>query len=368
MNPFQAQYPLSPRKFWKKFLPVIIPSILLAVIVTLLILVVLAVMGTIPNMASLIGSSIWIVILMSVLILGIYAWYFKTYIRTYYYEGGDNFITIKKGVFAPREIHVQYQKIQDVYVDQDLLDRIMGLYDVHIASATVASGMEAHIDGVEQAAAEELKQFFLERIQNAGHPGSAPSGMGGATPADAPARATQFSEQISNESYPIQSAWLPMRIIGTIVSSLIYAVLISGYLAIRTESNTYAIVSFLPTFLVIAVVMFVIQIVGLLIWKSNYRFSFTPEYLQYHSGIISQSEQHFPYRTIQDVTVSRSVLERMFGLATVRIENAAQVAVGRYGTKNAGIQIVGQTPESAARIVEVLKPVILSVNSTSTGL
>ena len=59
----------------------------------------------------------------------------------------------------PAQIHVQYGKIQDVYVDQDLLDRILGIYDVHISSATYSSGIEAHIDGVDKVGAEGLKNL-----------------------------------------------------------------------------------------------------------------------------------------------------------------------------------------------------------------
>lgn len=62
-------------------------------------------------------------------------------------------------------IRFQHERIQDVYVDQDLLDRIFGLYDVHLSSATVSSGMEAHIDGVEKQAAEDLRNILLQTVQ-----------------------------------------------------------------------------------------------------------------------------------------------------------------------------------------------------------
>lgn len=49
-------------------------------------------------------------------------------------------------------------------VDQDLLDRIFGLYDVHLSSATISSGFEAHIDGVEKPAADGLRQLLLKAV------------------------------------------------------------------------------------------------------------------------------------------------------------------------------------------------------------
>jgi len=88
-------------------------------------------------------------------------WYFQVY----YYELTDDYITIRKRVFTPREITIPYGRVQDVNVDQDLLDRFYGLYDVHLTSATVSSAMEAHIDGVEKEAADGLRDKILRKLQ-----------------------------------------------------------------------------------------------------------------------------------------------------------------------------------------------------------
>ena len=91
--------------------------------------------------------------------------YQRWYFAVYFYDLTNDFIQIKKGPITPREITIPYERIQDVYVDQDILDRIFGLYDVHLSSATVSSGMEAHIDGVEKQAAEGLRGILLETIK-----------------------------------------------------------------------------------------------------------------------------------------------------------------------------------------------------------
>ncbi|MDO8260279.1 MAG: PH domain-containing protein [Candidatus Magasanikbacteria bacterium] len=91
--------------------------------------------------------------------------YQKWYFTGYFYDLTDHFIVIKKGVFTPREINIPYERIQDIYVDQDIFDRIFGLYDVHISSATITSGFEAHIDGVEKIAADGLRESLLKTVQ-----------------------------------------------------------------------------------------------------------------------------------------------------------------------------------------------------------
>lgn len=77
----------------------------------------------------------------------------------YYYDLNQDYIVIKKGPITPREITIPYKRVQDVY-----FDRLFGIYDVHLSSATISSGMEAHIDGVERESANGLRQLFLETV------------------------------------------------------------------------------------------------------------------------------------------------------------------------------------------------------------
>ncbi len=88
-------------------------------------------------------------------------WYFITY----YYELEENHVTIRKGPITPTEIVVTYDRIQDIYVDQDILDRVLGLYDVHISTATISSGIHAHIDGVLKESAYGLRDIILEEVK-----------------------------------------------------------------------------------------------------------------------------------------------------------------------------------------------------------
>jgi len=158
----RAEFPLSQRKPLKKTIPVIILFLIIFVGVAI----------SLPLMAINLDlfSKNFVLPILAILFLlfscistfsYIYqVWYFKLY----YYELNDDFIIIKKRVFTPREITIPYERVQDVYVDQDILDRIFGIYDVHLSSATINSGMEAHIDGLEKAAALGLRDKMLERV------------------------------------------------------------------------------------------------------------------------------------------------------------------------------------------------------------
>lgn len=101
---------------------------------------------------------LFLIILMIPLVYLYQRWYFAVY----FYDLTNDFIQIKKDPITPREITIPYERIQDIYVDQDLLDRIFGLYDVHLSSATISSGIAAHIDGVEKQAADGLRAILLQ--------------------------------------------------------------------------------------------------------------------------------------------------------------------------------------------------------------
>ena len=78
------------------------------------------------------------------------------YYQTYFYDLTADLVTIRKGVFTSREITLPYNRIQDVYVDQDIFDRLFGLYDVHLSTATISSCIEAHVDGFVKEALDGL--------------------------------------------------------------------------------------------------------------------------------------------------------------------------------------------------------------------
>ena len=79
-----------------------------------------------------------------------------------------------------------------------------------------------------------------------------------------------------------------------------------------------------------------------------------------------------PYSSVQDVSVQQGILERLFGLAKVRIENAAQGPMvptrnGQVAVFN-GVLIQGLDLADANKITNILKTTVLGRNSTQYGL
>ena len=378
ISSLQQQFPLSPRKFWKKFIQKIFGFIFLSLVFSgVITLFRFSLDITSSNGAGKIALFMGFGTVIFFLLFAVpYAIYLRIYIRRYYYSVDEHFLTIKKGVFAPTEIHVQYQKIQDVYVDQDVLDRIMGLYDVHIASATVSSGMEAHIDGVDKVGAEGIRDILLKQIttlQQQGSPlSSNPQSPGQQTNSIAPIRFVS-TEEISSNTYPLSTKWLTLNLISRILGALIFPALLVFFLFVELEDFSildYSGYIFLA-WIGLSIFMIFLRIITLFIWRKNYAFRFDTENIYYRTGVISLSEKHMPYSSIQDVSVNQSVMERIFRLAKVKIENASPQM---NFNKNAqipfttGMYLVGITPADANKIATALKTGALGRNTTHFGL
>lgn len=331
------------------------------------------------NLDSLLSSILWGVILGGIVLLAVitllYAWYLRVYIRRYYYDGEEHFITIKKGVFAPAEIHVQWLKIQDVYVDQDILDRILGIYDVHIASATASSGIEAHIDGVDHAAAEGLKKFLLNKVSGSGKNSSQTNdNVQALNQTESPKTKTiNLSEEISSDKYPLLDKWfyisMVFRVLGSIVGPLVIVFWIFGGVS---DSSTTSLPTLALIWIVLCIISIVYNVVSLFLWKKNYAFRFNADNIYYRTGVISISEKHMPYSSMQDVTVKQGIVDRLFGIANVVIENAAQqTTISKYGQPIPvfnGISIQGISLEDAKKITDMLKTTVLGLNTGKHGL
>lgn len=103
-----------------------------------------------------------------IFILLLIYFYQTLYFKAYFYNLTKEHVVIKKGVIAPKEITLPYNKIQNVYVDQDVFDRFFKLYDVHFETAGFGSGLASHIDGLNEENAKKLRNIVLENMKKSG--------------------------------------------------------------------------------------------------------------------------------------------------------------------------------------------------------
>lgn len=180
-TPICRVYPLSFRKIWKKLIALEIgrggtesrkmwrPIVQALALVTVIIFV-FAYMSyqgdptfDWTRIVSLMLAIWGIVYILFALYLWLYVW-------TYYYDFDEYYLRVRKGVIIRREVTIPYERIHDVYLDQDVLDHIFGLHDLYVATASEMSLQEAHIDGLDKNNAYKLRDLLMHEITESNNP------------------------------------------------------------------------------------------------------------------------------------------------------------------------------------------------------
>lgn len=165
MSKTREQFPLSTKKVLKKTITGTLGWVIMMLFFYIMFALPMMIASSVNSSASgLFGIITFGFVFLLIIIVAVVYLYQQWYYATYFYDLTPDYIVIKKGPITPKEITIPYERVQDVYVDQDLLDRIFGLYDVHLSSATISSGMSAHIDGVEREAADGLRGVLLKAV------------------------------------------------------------------------------------------------------------------------------------------------------------------------------------------------------------
>jgi len=86
------------------------------------------------------------------------------YWKSYYYDFLEEAIMVRKGVLGVNEVIVPFERVQNIFVDQDIIDRMLGLYDLHFSTVAWHSSFLCHIDGLSLENAERLKELLKNRI------------------------------------------------------------------------------------------------------------------------------------------------------------------------------------------------------------
>ena len=246
------------------------------------------------NWGLLVGAGVSLFLLLFFGRLLFYAWYFSAYIKRYYYDCNDRFVIIQKGVFSPTEIHVQYEKIQDVYVDQDVFDRLLGLYDVHIANATVTSGIEAHIDGVDQPTAEALKNLLLAKIAARTQLPASPPAAQMTSPVAVQVNQPVPPADVSIKTFPLEPKWVAYSIVSSVFSSFFVSIFLYIFfvqaivLAMVAKGVSSTIEYVVLGFVIVYLIVFTFAVVSTFVWRGNFWWEFAPEFITRRQGFINR--------------------------------------------------------------------------------
>jgi len=165
MSTLREQYPLENIKPLKKTIGF---SIIIIIVVIFASVFIIAMLSSEQNIKISVGLVLILAVLLIILSIILKYIYEVIYLKNYFYDNTPESLIIKKGVFSINEITLPFNRIQDVYVDQDILDRIFGLYDVHVSSATSISAVLSHIDGLNKNNSDTIRDLILKKIKEHG--------------------------------------------------------------------------------------------------------------------------------------------------------------------------------------------------------
>lgn len=280
-------------------------------------------------------------------IVGVYA-YQTYYYKLYYYDFKDDSAEIKKGVISQSTGHVRYERIQNIFIDQDILDRIFGLYDVHYETAGETSGIYSHVDGLNKENSDKLVEFLNDKLFNGSRKTEQNIPESTSIPSAENSKAT--GEIIDRNATPISSR---IVIKDTITTSLLFILFIFAFFGRLTGFGEMKISE--DKAIVIYLLFVALAIIGSFIyckvWFNNFYFQFSDNSGIIKSQVISLSSSYIYYDRIQNINVTQGVLERIFGLYSVTVETAAESSAKN---KKGGLKIPGLSKLDAEKIKNFL--------------
>ncbi len=160
---------------------------------------------------------------------------------------------------------------------------------------------------------------------------------------------------ITEKNYSVQRLWVFKSILGFLVVFIFFVPYFLFSSREDAEMNFYAI-----AIIVFAIFHFIITILK----RVNFHYSIEEKFLTLKQGILSKQQRHIPYGVIQNLFVKQDLFDKIFGLASLTIENASQGA-GALAAPQQKVEMVGfsgnkvSIPGLKKANAETLKAIIL---------
>ena len=92
--------------------------------------------------------------------------------KNYGYELSNEGLKVEKGVVYKKYVTIPYGRVQNVDIYRGILDRLLGLSDVHVQTAGMSGGgrgrarTEGRLPGLEVAEAERVRDELVRRVNS----------------------------------------------------------------------------------------------------------------------------------------------------------------------------------------------------------
>lgn len=257
------------------------------------------------------------------------------YHRRFEYEMTQDTFDIRSGVLSRREREIPYERIQNVDVSQNALQRLLDVAELRLETAG-GNSTEAQLSYVSRAKADELQEAVSQRKRNL------TTGAADETP-DAAESETLFALE-DRELAILGFISADFRLLGFV------AVVLSGFAPTLARTLTPRTELYLvagPALALAAIIgLWIVNGVRSALRYYGFRLMRQDDELRYERGLLQRYNGTIPVEKIQTVTIQENPLARRLGYATLVIETA--------GYAGGGAQVQSAVPIAKRARVEAL--------------
>jgi uncharacterized membrane protein YdbT with pleckstrin-like domain len=128
-----------------------------------------------------------------------------------------------------------------------------------------------------------------------------------------------MQDLVSDQKYPINIKWVYKSLLGTITALSI----ISFFMLMTSASSKDYDRSGMYFYIIVYSVFGIFSLIIGILRRATFHYVLESQFLNLKQGILSKQERHIPYGVIQNTLVKQDLFDRLFGLASVSIENAS---------------------------------------------
>jgi putative membrane protein len=240
------------------------------------------------------------------------------YVRRYEYRVTADTFDIRSGVFSRREREIPFERIQNVDIAQNVVQRALDIAELRLETAG-GNASEATLRYVSREEASRLQELISDRKRDETTPETAEETGGDV-----------LFELDGRELTVLGVTSANFRLLGLILVGLSF---LGSPVAAREVSPRVGLLLLLgPAFAVVGlVVLWIVSGVQAVFRYYDFRLSHHGEELRYRRGLLQQYNGTIPLSKIQTLMIRENVLARAAGYGSLVIETAGY-APGQGGS------------------------------------
>jgi len=292
-------------------------------------------------------------------LVGILAWQYAYYQRFEYVLTESTF-DIDSGVLSRRSREIPYERIQNVSIDRNVLERALGLSEVRLETAG-GSGAEAHLQYVRAAEADRLQDEVGERARRSreetGRTGRRTAEEGAPADEAGPAPDAVRDEAAGRPAAAGTGAAGPQRerlfeltgreltVLGLVSLDARYLPFVlfalgalPGSVDLEGEGGALALLAIAGAILVFTLLAAGVSAAFSVANYYGFQLDRLGEELRYERGLLQRYSGTIPLEKVQALTVTENPLARWVGYASLTVETAG-FSPGQSGGSQAAVPI-----------------------------